>query len=95
MAIDPSEIGLTHEQRELLARLAEQNGMSWQETLRTALAKLEVPNDELSLDDEYRALFCAENETQAPVSLEQVRSILSKCSGSLSESIIEDRQERF
>jgi hypothetical protein len=95
MAINPHDIHLSKEQQRRLAKVAEQNGTSWQEVLDDALTRLECPDDEMDLAEEYQELFPTHELGQQPVSLEWMRHILSQCSGSLSEDTVADREDRF
>jgi hypothetical protein len=49
----------------------------------------------MDLAEEYQELFPTHELGQQPVSLEWMRHILSQCSGSLSEDIVADREDRF
>lgn len=95
MAIDPHDIRLSEEQQWRLAKVTDKNGTSWQDTLEDALTRLERPDDEIDLAEEYRELFPKHELGQNPVSLERMRQILSKCSGSLAEDMVADREDRF
>lgn len=95
MAINPHDIRLNEKQQRQLAKLAEQNGTSWQEVLDDALTPLEYSDDAMDLAEEYQELFPTHKLGQQPVSLEWMRLILSKCSGSLAEDIVADREDRF
>lgn len=95
MAINPHDIRLSEEQQWRLAKAAAQNGTSWQEVLDDALARLECPDDEMDLAEDYQELFPTHELGQQPVSLEWMRHILSKCSGSLAEDIVADCEDRF
>lgn len=95
MDINPHDIRLSEGQQRRLAKVAEQNGTSWQEVLDDALTRLECRDDEMALAEEYRELFPTHELGQQPVSLEWMRHILSKCSGSLAEDIVADREDRF
>ena len=95
MDINPHDIQLSEAQQRRLAKVAEQNGTSWQEVLDDTLTRLECPDDEMALAEEYRELFPTHELGQQPVSLEWMRHILSKCSGSLAEDIVADREDRF
>ena len=97
MATNPKSIRLNDEGRQRLAHLADRNGKPWRETFREAIANYErnVPDDEMDIDEEIRALFGVEPEELPDVSLERMREILSQCSGSLSADIIADREDRL
>ncbi len=93
MAIDPKE--LSPETLDALSELAEESGKNGKE-LSTALreavdAYLRRSDDEVDLAAEYRELFPGHEIDEEPVSVERMRKILSKCSGSLADDIIADR----
>ena len=96
MATNPNEIRLSKEERERLASIADKNGKPWREAFREALSKYErgIPDDEVDIDEEIRAVFGIEPEELRPVSLERVREILSKVPGSMADDIIADRGDR-
>jgi predicted DNA-binding protein len=96
MATNPNEIRLSKEDRERLASVADKNGKPWREAFREALSKYErdIPDDEVDIDEEIRAVFGIEPEELKPVSLERVREILSKVPGSMVDDIIADRGDR-
>jgi hypothetical protein len=97
MATNPNEIRLSKEDRERLASVADKNGKPWREAFREALSKYErgIPDDEVDIDEEIRAVFGMNPEDLEPVSLEEMRQILAKCSGSLAADIIADREDRL
>ncbi len=98
MATNPDDIRLDKEDKTSLARVADKNGKPWREVFREALATYEqgaVPADEVDIDEEIRELFGVEPEELKQVSVERMREILSKCSGSLAADIIADREDRL
>ena len=98
MATNPNEIRLNKEERERLANVADRNGKPWRTVFREAIATYEqstVPAGEVDIDEEIRALFGVEPEELKPVSVERMRAILAKCSGSLAADIIADREDRL
>ena len=98
MATNPSDIYLDEEEKERLARVADKNGKPWREVLHEAIATYEqgiVPANEVDIDEEIRELFGVEPEELKQVSVERMREILSKCSGSLAADIIADRADRL
>ncbi|MGE0683787.1 MAG: hypothetical protein AB7P69_23160 [Candidatus Binatia bacterium] len=98
MATNPNEIRLNKEERERLASVADKNGKPWRDVFRDAIATYEqstVPADEVDIDEEIRAVFGMNPEDLEPVSLEEMRQILAKCSGSLAADIIADREDRL
>jgi hypothetical protein len=96
MATNPDDIRLNEQERAQLARAADKNGRSWREVLHEALSKYElgIPDDEVDIDEEIRAVLGIEPEELKPVSLERVREILSKVPGSMADDIIADRGDR-
>lgn len=97
MATNPNEIRLSKEERERLASVADKNGKPWREAFREAIAQYEqgIPGDEVDIDEEIRAVFGIRPEDLEPISLEEMRQILAKCSGSLAADIIADREDRL
>jgi transcriptional regulator with XRE-family HTH domain len=97
MATNPNEIRLSKEERERLASMADKNGKPWREAFREAIGQYErgIPGDEVDIDEEIRAVLGIEPEDLEPVSLEEMRRILAKCSGSLAADIIADREDRL
>jgi hypothetical protein len=97
MATNPNEIRLSKEERERLARVADKNGKPWHEAFREALAQYEqgLPGEEVDIDEEIRAVLGIEPEDLEPVSVEEMRQILAKCSGSLAADIIAEREDRL
>lgn len=94
MATNPDDIRLSEEQKRLIAERADRNGQPWQTVLQEALA-LESAKDEEGLDIEFMD-WCAEQvRGKDVISLEEVRRILAKCSGSLAQDIIADREDRL
>lgn len=96
MATNPNEIRLSKEERERLANIADKNGKPWREAFHEALSKYErgIPDDEVDIDEEIRAVLGIEPEELKPVSLERVREILSQVPGSMADDIIADRGDR-
>ena len=98
MTTNPNEIRLDEEDRASLARIADKNRKSWREVFREAIATYEqstVPADEVDIDEEIRAVFGVEPDALEEVSLEEVQHIFAKCSGSLADDIIADREDRL
>ena len=81
--------GLTDNARGVLNRLLKANS-----PLSTYEQGI-VPANEVDIDEEIRALFGVEPEELKQVSVERMREILSKCSGSLAADIIADRADRL
>jgi len=95
MATDPNDIRLSEEDKELLGKVADKNGKPWHAVFWDAITKYAQANswqEEPWLDTEYMESCAAEVHTH--VSLERMRQILSKVSGSLAEDIIADRADR-
>ena len=98
MATNPKEIRLNKEERERLASVADKNGKPWRDVFHDAITAYEqstVPADEVDIDEEIRAVFGMNPEDLESVSLEEMRQILAKCSGSLAADIIADREDRL
>lgn len=98
MATNPNDVRLNEEERQRLARAADRNGKPWREAFREAMAKYEqgtVPDDEVDIDEEILVLFGVDPKDLQPVSLERMREILAKCSGSLAADIMADREDRL
>ena len=99
MATNPDEIHLSLEHKRLIAERADQNGKPWQDVLQEALEPKSVEDSYEFEDTEFLAL-CAEDLKELeerlgpPPSLEEVRHILSKVPGNMSDDIIEDRGDR-
>jgi predicted DNA-binding protein len=100
MATNPEDIRLTDDYRQRLAKLADQQGTTWQTLLDEAVEHIEQTqrkSDEIELVDiaaEYRELFGHAIE-EKPVSRERIEQIAAKCSGSFSQDIIDDREDRL
>ena len=98
MATNPNDIRLNKGEKASLAQLADKNGKPWRAVFREAMATYEqgtVPADEVDIDEEIRAEFGVEPDELEEVSLKEVQQILAKCSGSLAEDIIADREDRL
>lgn len=97
MATNPSDIQLNEAEKQLLATVADRSGKPWSEVFQDALAKyVEGGSDgEVDLMAEYQDLFPDCEAEQKPVSLEQMRQLLSRVSGSLAADISADREDRL
>jgi hypothetical protein len=94
MATDPNDICLSEEDKELLVKVADKNGKPWRSVFWDAITKYAQASsrqEEPWLDTEYMDSCAA--EVHAHVSLERMRQILSKVSGSLAEDVIADRTD--
>ncbi len=100
MATNPEDIRLTDDYRRRLAKVADQQGTSWQVLLDEAVKHIEqaqTNSNEVDLVDiaaEYRELFGHEIE-EKPVGRDRIEQIAAKCSGSFSQDIIDDRKDRL
>jgi hypothetical protein len=94
MATNPEDIRLSEEQKRLIAERADRNGQSWQTVLQEALA-LESAKDDEGLDTEFMDWCAEQGRGKDVISLEEARRILAKCSGSLAQNIIADREDRL
>jgi hypothetical protein len=100
MAIDPGDIMLSREQRERLAELADSQGRTASELLDDLLALPSRPpvaaNGAAStheyLDVEYHEY--ARQHANASVTRDDVRQALAGISGSMSDAVIAERNER-
>jgi hypothetical protein len=95
---DANDIRLIPEQQQRLAKVADQNGQSWQAAFDDALTQLERKSrtdEEHDLDTEFLELCVEEIRGRKPVSLARMREILSKVSGSMAQDIIADREDRL
>ena len=93
MATNPNDIRLSEEDKELLAKTANKNGKPWRDVFRDAMAKYAAEDE--GLDVEFMD-WCAEQvRGKDVISLEEARCILAKCSGSLAQDIIADREDRL
>ena len=96
MATNPNDIYLSADQKRHIAERADRNGKPWQTVLQTML---EPPNAENAQEDWLDTAFmewCAEQvRGKTVISLEETRRVLAKVSGSLSDKIIADREDRL
>lgn len=97
METNPSDIQLNEAEKQLLATVADRSKKPWAEVFQDALAKYVEGSSEGEMDlmAEYRDLFPDCKAGQKPVSLEQMRQLLSRVSGSLAADIIADREDRL
>ena len=93
MTVKPEDIQLSPEQKRLIAEQANRNGKPWQSVLQEVLDSSGVMDRE-GEDSEFMD-WCAEQvRGKDVISLDEAHSILSKCSGSLAQDIIDDRSDR-
>jgi hypothetical protein len=97
MATNPSDIQLTEANKQRVATIADREGKPWAVVLQDALTTYGESSGkgEVDLESEYRELFPDCEAGQKPVSLERMRELLSKVSGSLAADILADREDRF
>lgn len=97
MTTNLNDIQLNETDKEMLAKVAETKGKPWRDVFQDALTRYAQTHlgEEVDLLAEYRELFPGLNPEQQPVSLERIRHILSKVSGSLAADIIADREDRL
>ena len=93
MTVKPEDIQLSLEQKRSIAEQANRNGKPWQSVLQEAFDSNRGTDHE-GLDSEFMD-WCAEQvRGKEIISLDEAHSILSKCSGSLAQDIIDDRTDR-
>ena len=93
MTVKPEDIQLSLEQKRLIAEQANRNGKPWQSVLQEALDSSGV-TDHAGLDSEFMD-WCAEQvRGKDSISLDEAHGMLSRCSGSLAQDIIDDRSDR-
>ena len=93
MTVKPEDIQLSLGQQRLIAEQANRNGKPWQSVLQEALDSTGAADRE-GLDSAFMD-WCAEQVCGKDIlSLDEAHSILSKCSGSLAQDIIDDRRDR-
>ena len=93
MIAHPEDIQLSPEQKRLVAQYANKNGQPWQSVLQKALDSNGVTDDE-GLDTEFMDWCADQVRGKEIISLDEAHRILSKCSGSLAQDIIDDRGDR-
>ena len=93
MTVKPEDIQLSPAQKRVIADRANKNGKPWQSVLQEALDSSSV-TDHAGLDSEFMD-WCAEQvHGKDIVSLDEAHRILSRCSGSLAQDLIDDRSDR-
>ena len=93
MTVNPNDIQLSPEQKRRVAEQANRNGKPWQRVLQEALDSNDVTDDE-GLDTEFMTWCADQVRGKGIISLDEAHQILSKCSGSLAQDIIDDRGDR-
>ncbi len=93
MTVKPEDIQLSLGQKRLIAEQAGRNGKPWQSILQEVLESSGVTDHE-GLDSEFMD-WCAEQvRGKDSISLDEAHRMLSRCSGSLAQDIIDDRSDR-
>ena len=93
MTVKLEDIQLSPGQQCLIAEQANRNGKPWQSILQEALDSSGVTDREG--EDSAFMDWCAEQvRGKDIISLDEAQSILSRCSGSLAQDIIDDRSDR-
>ena len=93
MTVKPEDIRLSPRQKRLVAEQANSNGKPWQSILQEALDSSGVTDRE-GLDSEFMDWCTEQVRGKKMISLDEAHRILSKCSGSLAQDIIDDRSGR-
>ncbi len=93
MATSPDDIQLSSEYKRLIAERADEKGQPWQTVLHEVLAPTRAEED--WLDTEFMDWCADQVRGKQVISLEEARRILSTVSGSLSDAIIADRDDRL
>ena len=93
MIVKPDDVQLSPEQKRLVAEYANKNGKLWQSVLQEALDSNGVTDNE-GLDTEFMDWCTDQVRGKEILSLDEAHRILSKCSGSLAQDIIDDRGDR-